>query len=602
MVLFCSLGIAAIPETGKLVPKETMALININNFNKSKANFEKTNLFELYKDPSMKAFVEDAKEKLRQKAREKKSNILESLMESEIVPEGRVFFALVLSEKAQAEHEPQALFLIQFGSGIERAKEMVTDIVRKAIDSGARQNEEEYRTVTLKTVIKEDGRFEYGFSSTMSYCFIEDYLLVSEDIEVLRFCIAHLQGASGASLAEDRDYSNALGAMGPEHDIIFYVNLKHIIETQVAQDVTGSAKTTVVNLGLDNLSCICGFVDMASRPESSWFGRVLLKVNGEKKGILKMLEPERATFQAPRFVPSSASSVFFLNINIQKVYQELANIMTAFSPQQAALLYMPIPLDPEGEQVFELKRDFIDHMDSQVLYTTSIEKSNTMENTLKTLIALRIQNSQALEKSLSALHYRFIGSYKPDSKREILGHTIYRLGYSFIPIPMPGTGTMQSPADSQQPIFPVMAFTVTDTHLIFGEEDIVEQAIRTFNSSEDLSIGITQWFKKAKSALPSAVGVASMEDLSTTGEVIWKMFKQKKEPEDVSSSVEFGLGIDSATGPLPGMKFSQRLFDTSLLPDYDIVRKYFGLSVNYIISEPDGFMFEFKSLKSDQSN
>jgi hypothetical protein len=579
-----------------------MALININNFSSSKANFQKTDIYRLYQDPSMKAFVEDAKEKLSQKAREKKSKILESLMEKEITPEGRVFFALVLNEKAQTENEPQALFLIQLGSGIENAKEVVTDIVRKAIDEGARENEEDYRGVSLKTVIKEEGRFDYGFSSAMSYCFIEDYFLASEDIEVLRFCIAHLQGASGSSLAEDSDYSNFLAAIGSDHDVTFYVNLKHIIKTQIAMDTSGGAQTSISNLGLDNLSCAYGFVDMASKPESSWLGRVLVKVSGEKKGILKMLEPENTSFQVPRFVPSSISSVTFINIDIQKAFLELTNILTAFSPQQAALLFMPIPLDPEGTQVFELKRDLIDHLGSQVVYTTGLDKSTSTNETLESLIALRLQNSQALEKSLSSLHYRFIGSNRPDSQREILGHTIYRLGYSLIPGPMPQQGVMQSPADTKQPIFPVYAFTITDTHLIFGQEDIVERAIRTLSSSEDLSVGTTKWFKNAKSSLPSAAGIVAMEDLSSTGETLWKMFKETKEPVDLTSNIEFGVGIDSASGPLPSMKFSQRLFDTSLLPEFDVVRKYFGLYINYIMSEPDGFLFEFKSLKSEQSN
>jgi hypothetical protein len=235
MILFYTVGFAAIPETGKLVPAETMAVININNFSSLKANFEKTDIYGLYQDPSMKAFVEDAKEKLSQKAREKQSKILESLMEKELTPEGRVFFALVLSEKAQTENEPQALFLIQFGSGIETAKELVADIVRKAIDEGARENEEDYRGVSLKTVIKEDGRFDYGFSSSLSYCYIDDYLLASEDIEMLRFCIAHLQGASGSSLAEDSNYSSAMREIGSEHDVIFYINLKQIIKTQMAK-------------------------------------------------------------------------------------------------------------------------------------------------------------------------------------------------------------------------------------------------------------------------------------------------------------------------------------------------------------------------------
>ncbi len=38
--------------------------------------------------------------------------------------------------------------------------------------------------------------------------------------------------------------------------------------------------------------------------------------------------------------------------------------------------------------------------------------------------------------------------------------------------------------------------------------------------------------------------------------------------------------------------------DFSLLPEFDVVRKYFGLSAFYGISRPDGFFFEFKYINT----
>jgi hypothetical protein len=311
-----------------------------------------------------------------------------------------------------------------------------------------------------------------------------------------------------------------------------------------------------------------------------------------------MFEPESSNFEAPRFVPSTMSSVTCLNIDIKKSFQELSSILTAFSPQYASFLYMPIPMDPQGEQTFELKRDFIDHIGSQVVFSSGVEKDKSFPKGPENLIALRILNAQALEKSLSSLHNYFIASRKPDMRYEILGHTIYRLGYSFIPTPIGGQGLLQNPVDPQRPVLPVMAFAITETHLIFGEEDVVERSIRTLSGSEDLSVGATQWFKTAKSALPAATGFAGMEDMSSTGENLWSMIKELEEPQDIESNIEFGMGIDSATGPFPEVKLSQRLFDTSLLPEFDAIRKYFGLYISHLVSKPEGFLFEFKMLKS----
>ena len=41
---------------------------------------------------------------------------------------------------------------------------------------------------------------------------------------------------------------------------------------------------------------------------------------------------------------------------------------------------------------------------------------------------------------------------------------------------------------------------------------------------------------------------------------------------------------------------SLNMLDTSLLPDFAAVKKYFGLSTFYGISKPNGFFFEFKHL------
>jgi hypothetical protein len=68
--------------------------------------------------------------------------------------------------------------------------------------------------------------------------------------------------------------------------------------------------------------------------------------------------------------------------------------------------------------------------------------------------------------------------------------------------------------------------------------------------------------------------------------------------KDKDSSIEMGVAIRPGS-TFPQMFFSQagvQLFDFSLLPEFDVVKKYFGLSTFYGISKPDGFFFEFKYL------
>jgi len=146
--------------------------------------------------------------------------------------------------------------------------------------------------------------------------------------------------------------------------------------------------------------------------------------------------------------------------------------------------------------------------------------------------------------------------------------------------------------DTSMPQGPKMAFTITDTHLIFGTESTVERAIRSLSGNEVPTVGSEKWFTRAKSAIPSVVGVASFEDSVASGELFWWTLKES-EKSGLSAikkgpvTLRFGtLGIDEFA-------------DFSLLPQFDAVRKYFGWYAFYGLSRPDGFFFETKYINSN---
>jgi len=159
-----------------------------------------------------------------------------------------------------------------------------------------------------------------------------------------------------------------------------------------------------------------------------------------------------------------------------------------------------------------------------------------------------------------------------------------------LPVFLPGERTpMQVPAEPAVPQIPTLAFTVTDTHLIFGTESAVERAIRTLSSTEATSVGSAKWFTAAKLAIPSVVGMAQLENNAASSEIFWQMIKQAGKSK--VSNV--------AMAPGAGLMFSQTgldLFKFELLPEFDAVRKYFGSSILYGISRQDGFFFEFNYL------
>jgi hypothetical protein len=575
-----------LPATGKLLPPETILLMNIDNFQQLKIQFEKTSLYRFYTDPAMAAFVDNAKAKWREKIQKlDDNNIFKAIFSTDVWPQGRVVAALVLNEQSKDFNESQVVIITQWGEGIDKVKEAIDKMLKKNIEVGGHQKKgEDYRGVSIEITIDEA-------STALNHCFIGDSFIAATDLDLLKFVIAHIKGAASPTLAVDSDYNAAMKTVGPGHDIDLYVNIKQIIKTILAEDSAGEAHQWTANLGFDNIAALACSVAVGRSPVNSVSAKAFLKINGLKKGICKMLDMESADFKVPPFIPASAYSVTFFNLNIKKAYDELCNIAYGFNPQYAAMLQMMDLLDsPDGEPGLKLKSDVISHLGSQIVISRSVNKpfSNTSAPT-ESLIALAVNDRRTIEKSLSLLHNELLAANNPDARRELLGHIIYLLGPVALPFLHPGLTPMQTRPESNVPQTPTLAFTITDTHLIFASEPAVERAIRALSSTHASPVGSARWFTSAKSAIPSVVGMAALEDNAASSEIFWWTAKQSGKVESLAASA----------GPAV-IKFASagigELVNFDLLPPFDAVRKYFGLSVFYGISTPDGFFFEFKDI------
>jgi len=626
LLLFCccaaaTLGFSAsaraktLPKTNKLLPPETVLLINIDNFGQLKTQFEKTCLYKFYTDPAMAAFVDNAKTKWREKIQKLDDNdIFKSILSTDVWPQGKVAVALVLDQQSKDSNMPPMVIITQWGEGIDKIKEAMDKMLKKNIELGGHQKKsEKYRGVSIETTIDEK-------SSELNHCFIGDSLIAATDLDLLKFVIAHIKGSGSPSLADDSDYNAVMKTVGPRHDIDFYINIKQIIQIILAEDPEGKARQWTTNLGLDNIAALGCSAAVAANPGSSVSAKAFLKVNGAKKGVCKILDMESAAFNPPPFVPASTYSVTFFNLNIKKAYDEIYSILYNFNPQYAMMLQaLDLPDSPEGEPGLKFKSDIINYLGSQIVFSQSVNKpfsKNAMPS--DSLIAIAVNDRKAIEKSLSLLHSKMLAANNPDARRELLGHTIYLLGPSTLPFLRPGTTPMSAPDPSRLGVKPrsdetprlegreacgspvggqnlsesntpqtiQMAFTVTDTHLIFASEPAVEQAIRALSSADAAPVGSAKWFTSAKSVIPSAVGLAALENNAASSEIFWWMVKQnsKAKSPDVPASMKFGqAGISE-------------LFNFELLPEFEAVRKYFGSSAFYGTSTPEGFFFEFKGI------
>lgn len=622
--LLLVLNASALAPPEQIFPAETAVFVKIPNFQTCRQQLEKTSFYKLYTDPAMAEFTEHLEAKLKEKIKSAEDEFSKIILETDVRPTGPVSAAFLTGEKFVLTGE-QAGFLIisSWGPHLEEVKQTLADLVEKAVEQGAQRSADEYRSVQITTIKKERAPMQVPQYSppaedspeaqpqvemktverapvTIHYCFIEDALLAGIDVkpEAIRFAIAHLQGATGDDLAGLDHYKAAVNALDENRNIEVFVNIKQFIDSAVAADDTGKTKTQLANLGVDNVTSFAGSLTMVPKPGTTVRAVGSLKIAGEKKGLVKMLSPLSASIDPPSFIRPSAYSVGFMHLDIKAAYEELFKILNAVNPAMAAPLTVPLPA-PEGEPGLELKKDVIDHFGSQIVFAETIKKPSPAEGETPTtgIWCLSITNRTALEKSLGSLHNTMISQGSEEYKREFLGHTIYTIPLGRMlgmQAPPPGSMNLRSPRPVQQPQptppqMPKVAFTLTDTHIVIGTDESVELALRAAANKDAPSVSQADWYRAAKANLPARVGFAAMSNDVESAELMYKQLKKLADAGSQPTTMQVN----------PFVIFSQGLrefVDLSLLPEFDVLRKYFGLSTSYVVNRPDGFYFESEQL------
>jgi hypothetical protein len=269
--------------------------------------------------------------------------------------------------------------------------------------------------------------------------------------------------------------------------------------------------------------------------------------------------------------------VSFLHIDIKRAYDELFKMLNLINPEMAEPLKLPlVPPRPDGAPGLELRKDVVEYLGSEIIVAESLDKkTDTTRPQTSKLVAVAVTNRAALEKSLATWYQAIIAPTQPQGRRELLGHTIYTLNLGVLPLLLQGgqgVVPMQSNGPEPQQL-PKMAFTVTDSHLVVGSEPVVEQAVRSLSDSSATQI-------------PGAVGAAAFSDDAAYAEQTWQQLR-----DSAAKTLTPDIPVVEPIGAL--VQNILQVADFGLLPEFEAVRKYFGYSVSYAVSRPDGFYFEF---------
>ena len=594
---------AKLPPTDQLLPKDAVFYFNIDSFQALENKAKQTRIYNLFNDPSMKPFIDGIKSKFIESIEQvdKTDDLMDRISDANAFPQGRISFALLLDNYIPKGEEVGFFAIVGFGENIEKAKKIINQEIQKQIDQGLARKKETIAGCDVTVLIDQRDTISVPHLDTdndgnsvrttteiprspfeLRYTYIDDNIVIGADVtkEFYESILVKIKSANIAnSLSTDPDYRAVQAKIGSNGGIDAFVNMKTIIKL-IESDLTGETKGMFESLGLNNLTAIGLAADTTGRANNIFEFKMFAKVDGEKKGILKIIDLKSTHVKLPDFVDPQSVEISTINFDFNMAFEEINKILTATNPQAAMMVNMPIPTQTQG-QFITLSKDLLAYLEPQIVLAKSqpqIDKDN-QQLTQSSINSIAVNNHQKLEESIAILH-AMATMGQPDLKRPYMGYNMYLVDISGMAAMFGGQAPQNTSATQTQP---KLAITITETHMLIALEKDVEKAIRTIKNRQAASIESQKWYTAAKSVIPQKVGSASFANIKKTYELIWDVIR---DPEAAKKAF---MQSDAPMNP-----FEEFAKEIGLLPSFSKVSKYFGIASGYLTSTPDGFYYNAK--------
>jgi hypothetical protein len=593
----------------QLLPDDTLVLLTVPDFAKLQGIYSNSPQLQLWSDPAMKPFRDKFTDKLKsQFITPLEHDLGIHLGDYTTLPQGQITFALV-QDGWQGESDdsktPALLFLIDTKGKNAQLKTNLAALKAKWVDSGRSVKTERIRSVDFSAItlssndvpetIKKaagagggspDSADKPADSSKTPKAKVyigqaESLLIVGNSTKVIEKVLAAMSGSDVRTLGQVSAYAANSDAMFREAPVFGWVNAHALVEIgkHAAGNSSQSENSPVkifAALGLDGLKTLAFNYVFTSEGAQ---GNFLIGVPEDARaGLFKLLAGEPKDCRPPAFVPADAVKFQRWRLDGQKVWDGLRKIVGDISPQGLGGLDFALgsaeAKAKEKDPDFDLKKNLFGNLGDDFIYYQKPAKGDTLAQlaSLPTIYLFGSPHPEQLAGALNALLV-LVGQETAPTSRDFLGRKIYSM-----PIPSPGMPTSSTNQLSYVSSGGYLAIT-TDTSMI-------EEYVRSGDS-------------QAKSLRETPGLDAATEKVSGPGT---SLFGYSNDSETVrlllsvlkKDSSNGGLGTLAPLAVAMGLNSSnlKDWVDTSLLPDFNQISKYFSFSVYSGSATADGLSFK----------
>lgn len=587
-ILLASLLLATVASTGRawadekvagerLLPPDVYLFAEIPSVPELKARWQKTLMGRIAADPALADFRKDIEAQLEQLSQQAEQEVGVSLNDLLSVPSGQVTLAVLRVSSGAVGFAT----VLDYGENDATIDKLLATAAKKLGEKGATRKEEDVDGTTVvvyskaeqdKKVKGNDGN-DAGISAeqspmkTLAYFHRDKRLVLASALEIAKSVLARWDGKHATTFADNEVHQYILKRCSSgegQPALSWYIEplglVSAVLETTGQNDQQAMALLGLAeNLGLKQLKAVGGTVDFSVGNFDS-ITKSLVCIEGEPRGILKLLRLPEAELSPPKWVPASVVSYVTYNWDIAGAYAAAESLFDSIrGPGEFAALIDQLSTQPGGPQI-HLKRDFLDHLTGRVHMVSALPSEGSSkpragsqdpqeEDAIappanRTLIVFDGKEGDKLRSLLKTL------ADSPDfqgKSREFQGSTLYELPA------LPGFGTTGAAA------------IVNNSLMVTTDVGMIEQVLRT--DKDEPSLVDSAEYRRLAEKFPSKTSLLGFQRQAAQLETVYEMFRTGNSPV-----------------PVEGLNLSK-------LPPFGEIKKYLPATGLYAVPDERGGLY-----------
>ena len=637
----------------RIFPKTTIGFFSISDLEELGKRWKETQFGQLVADPIMKPFKEEIQHVLERAMKNRFGMTLDGI---EQLPSGEIAVGMI----AIPDKRPGYVLTLDVADRVEQTKSYLERLSKKFAEIGVKQEVEKIGgfEITVYTFPKatEPEKSDSAksnaptkpnpapvaatlFADRKAYYLLEgNTLIVSDQGFLIELIAGRLGGAAEDSLAGVEDYQRTMQRSlddipeGVPALIRWYIeplnygeSLRTLLSGPVAEKRKGKTSifTTLKEQGFDAIRGVGGVVTVKSE-NYEVVHRTYICVEKPFRLAMKMFVfPDSTNFVPPGWIPEDVARCSMLFVDPIEIFDNFGSFFDHVIMGGEEGVWKDIlnglKEDPDGPQI-DVREELVAILGQRVMGMSHYELPITPQSeAIIIAVELKKEGDEKMRKSLEKL-------FGNDAGMEVIEHNAYRIWKRVPPEDFDPTFTIEGPpslitpsssppakepaADPDAtnsgavPAFQEGAVAVAKGCLFIGTNvEYLKVILDRLDATEKLpTIGDEQDYKDVNLVFAD-MGVTDkphfLQFFAKTDETLRPTYELVRQGQFMQSQTVLSKVVKAMMAPPEdeSQEPQSRQFDGSTLPEFDLIKKYFGCSGVYGATEENGYFIKGFSLE-----